>query len=142
MASYFGNIILPTCAGLALCMGIYQLAHKAKSGERSMTAAVACLSASGFVRLVESFSTQQTGQDQFWYALLGLTNWVANVIMPLYCAINLIRAVLSVSKQGFELTTVGGNTQRHVIVAVACLGVSMALRLCEWFVTTGQGGIH
>ena len=142
MASYIGNLILPVCAGLVLCVGLYQLAHRAKAGERYITAAGACLLASGMIRLVESFSTQQTGQDQFYFALLGLTNWVGNVIMPMYCVVNLIRAILSVSKASFELTSVSGNTQRHVLVAIGCLGVSMTLRLLEWFVSTGAGGIH
>jgi hypothetical protein len=142
MASYLGNVILPTCAGLTLCIGIYNLAHKARSGERYLTAAMVCLMVSGFVRLAEHFSVQQGGADQFYMALLSLTNWVGNVIMPLYAAINIVRAGLSISHGSFELTTVGGNTARHVIVAIACVGVSMGLRLIEWFVTTGARGIH
>ena len=143
MASYLGNVILPICAGLALCIGLYQLAHRARAGERYLTAAVACLMASGFVRLAEYFSTQNSGQDQFFYALLGLTNWVANVVMPVYAAVNLIRAILSMSNGGmFEFTSMGGNTGRHVIVAVGCLAVSGGLRLLEFFVTSGAGGIH
>jgi hypothetical protein len=97
---------------------------------------------SGFVRLAEYFSQQQAGADQFYMALLSMTNWLANVIMPMYAGINLVRAGLSVSHDAFEFTTVGGNTARHVIVAIACVGVSMGLRLMEWFVTSGAGGIH
>lgn len=143
MASYLGNVILPICAGLVLCIGIYQLAHRARAGERYLSASVVCLLASGFVRLAEYFSTQNSGQDQFFYALLSLTNWVGNVVMPLYAAVNLLRAILAVSNGGmFELTSVGGNAARHVIVAVGCLAVSGGLRLLEFFVTSGAGGIH
>ena len=79
MASYIGNVILPVCAGLTLCVGIYQLAHHARAGERYVTAAVACLSASGFVRLAEYFSTQNSScllytSGCFW---LGLASRVA-----------------------------------------------------------------
>lgn len=125
-----------------LCIGIYNLAHHAKAGERYITAAILTLSVSGLVRLVEYFSQVQAGPDQYYMAILSLTNWVSNVIMPMYAVVNLIRAGLSISKASFELTTVGGNTTRHVIVALGCLGVSMTLRLLEWFVTTGAGGIH
>lgn len=142
MASYLGNVILPTCAGLTLCIGIYSLARKPQSGERYLTATMICLLVSGFVRLVEHFSVQQTGADQFYMALLSMTNWLANVIMPMYAVINIVRAGLSISGEAFEFTTVGGNTARHVIVAVACLGVSMGIRLIEWFVTSGAGGLH
>lgn len=137
MASYLGNVILPTTAGLVLCVGIYNLAHRARSGERYLTAAMLCLLASGFCRLAEYFSTMQTGQDQFYYAILGLTNWVANVIMPVYAAINLIRGILAIDNGGmFEFTTMGGNVGRHFLVAVLCLCVSGGLRLLEWFVNT------
>ena len=143
MASYIGNVILPVCAGLTLCVGIYQLAHHARAGERYVTAAVACLSASGFVRLAEYFSTQISSQDQFYYAFLSLTNWVGNVVMPLYAGVNFVRAILSVSNGGmFELTSMGGNAARHVLVGVGCLAVSGGLRLLEFFVTSGAGGIH
>jgi hypothetical protein len=142
MASYIGNVIMPAAAGITLCIGIYNLAHKAKSGERYLTATMACLLISGFIRMVEYFSKQQTGQDQFYVSFLTMTNWTGNVIMPMYAVINIIRAGLSVSNSSFEFTSVGGNTGRHVIVAIACLGVSMGLRLLEWFVTTGAGGIH
>lgn len=143
MASYIGNVILPVFAGLVLCLGIYQLAHRARSGERYITAALVCLCASGFVRLVEHFSGAGSGADQYFDALLALTNWVANVIMPVYAGVNLVRAVLSLSNGGmFEFTSMGGNVGRHVLVAVACLSVSGGLRLIEWFVTSGQGGIH
>jgi hypothetical protein len=138
MASYLGNVILPGCAGLTLCIGIYSLAHKPKTGERYLTAAMLCLMASGLVRLAEYFSTQQTGADQFYMAILSLGNWVGNVIMPIYAGINVVRAALSIDHEAFELTSMGGNTLRHVIVAIACLGVAAAIRLVEWFVTTGM----
>jgi hypothetical protein len=143
MASYLGNVILPIFAGLVLCLGIYNLAHKARSGERYLTATMACLLASGFVRLAEHFGVQASGQDQFYNALLSLTNWVGNVIMPVYAGVNLIRAILSCSNGGmFEFTSMGGNVGRHLLVAIACLSVSAGIRLLEFFVTSGAGGIH
>lgn len=143
LVSYLGNVILPILAGLVLCIGVYQLAHKARAGERYVTAALACLLASGFCRLAEHFGAAGSGPDQFYTALLSLTNWVANVIMPVYAAINLLRAILSLPSGGFmEFTSVQGNTGRHLLVAIACLSVSGGLRLLEWFVTSGAGGLH
>jgi hypothetical protein len=141
MASYLGNVILPVCAGIVLCIGVYHLAHQARSGERYLTAAMLCLLASGFMRLAEHFATQGSGQDQFYTALLSLTNWLANVVMPVYAGVNLVRGILS-HTGSFELTSMGGNTARHFIVAVACLSISGGLRLLEWFVSTGAGGLH
>ena len=141
MANYLGNVILPIAAGLVLCIGVFQLAHKARSGEHFLTAAMVCLMASGFVRLAEYFSTQGSGQDQFYAAFLSLTNWVANVVLPLYAGLNLVRGILSVTGS-FEFTSMGGNTARHFLVAVSCLSISGGLRLLEWFVTTGAGGLH
>ena len=141
MASYLGNVILPVSAGLVLCIGVFQLAHKARSGEHYLTAAMVCLMASGFVRLAEYFSMQGSGQDQFFTAFLSLTNWVANVVLPVYAGLNLVRGILSITGS-FELTSMGGNTARHFLVAVCCLSISGGLRVLEWFVTTGAGGLH
>ncbi len=143
MASYLGNVILPVCAGIVLCIGVYNLAHHARAGEHYITAAVVCLVASGFVRLAEYFATQgaSQGQDQFYYALISLTNWLANVVLPVYAALNLVRGILSLTGS-FELTSMGGNTARHFMVAACCLSISGGLRLLEWFVFSGAGGLH
>jgi hypothetical protein len=144
MASYLGNVILPVIAGLCLCKGVYDLAHKASSGEHYVTAALACLLASGFVRLAEHFTgASTTNQDQYYQALLSLTNWIANVILPIYAAVDLLRGILSLSNGGmFEFTSLGGNVGRHFLVAIACVSVSGGLRLLEWFVKSGAGGLH
>jgi hypothetical protein len=123
-------------------MGIYNLAHRAKSGEHYLTATMACLLVSGFIRMIEHFTQVQTDQDQFYMAILSMANWTGNVILPMYAAINFVRATLSISSSSFELTSMGGNTGRHVVVGIACLGASMGLRLLEWFVAQGAGGIH
>lgn len=143
MASYLGNVILPVVAGLCLCVGVYQLAHKSKGGEHYVTCALACLMAAGFVRLAEHFAgTSYQDPDQYYNALISLTNWLANVVLPIYAAVNLLRGILSMSNGGmFELTSVGGNVGRHFMVAIACISLSGGLRLLEWFVSQGAGGI-
>ncbi len=141
MASYIGNYILPISAGLVLCIGLYRYAHSPRIGERYVTAGLACLLVSALVRLAEHFSTQNSGQDQFFYALLSLTNWTANVIIPLYAAVALFRAILAYA--GFpQSVNHGGNVGRNILVCFGCLGVSMTLRLLEFFITSGAGGLH
>lgn len=144
MASYLGNGILPVLAGLSLVIGVYNLAHKASSGERYLTIALACLMCSGLVRLVESFATAggTTNSTEFYTALLTMTNWLANVMLPIYAAVNVIRGVLSNASGGaFEFTSMSGNTSRHFMMAGACVCVSGGLRLLEFFVTAGTAGV-
>lgn len=139
LASYIGNVIMPAFAGLLFCTGLYHLAHKTRAGEHYLTATIVCLSASGLIRLAESFAGTTASADQYYNAILSLANWVANVIMPAYAVVNFIRAWLAYSDSG--ITSGGGSAVRHGLVGVACLGSSMGLRLIEWFITSGAGGI-
>jgi hypothetical protein len=48
-----------------------------------------CLMASGLLRALETFASQRAWNDPdvYWMALVSLVNWIANVILPVYAAL-------------------------------------------------------
>ena len=74
-----------------------------------------------------------------WTALVSLVDWICNVLLPLYAA-------LQVAAGGLQLAGVTNRFQpiswmRHFAAAGMCLLVSGLLRLGEFFVTQGTGGV-
>ena len=65
--------------------------------------------------------------------LLTLTNFVGNVLMPFYAAIEIVRLVLGLGGV-FERLDVGDDWIRHLMAAMGALMVSGLLRLFEHFV--------
>ena len=57
---------------------------------------------SGILRGLETFSSHSAwdNPDLYWVALLGLVNWVCNVVMPLYVVLMKISRACSVSEDG------------------------------------------
>lgn len=139
LAGYLGNAILPICAGLIVCMAIWAYSQR-RDGDRYIIGALVALLASGFIRAAEVFAAQSSGNGQFFTAVLTLVNYVANVIMPVFAAAELVRGVLAIS--GFmERMTIGDDASRHFIVSAMCLSVSGFIRLLEFFVAHGTAGV-
>jgi hypothetical protein len=140
MANYFGNVILPIIAGLIICLGIYAFSQQ-KSGTHYIQAALACLLASGFLREAEFFFGTTTDSTMFYTGLLGLVNWVGNVIMPLYAVWCFARAVMAYS----GIFDRHGQTSAKMLMVsgIGCLAVSGILRMLEYFVVQGaaKGGL-
>jgi hypothetical protein len=64
---------------------------------------------------------------------------MANVIMPLYAALEVAAGGVSLaSNMRIHHTS---NWQRHFLSAGLCLLISGFLRLAEYFVTQGTGGV-
>ena len=73
-------------------------------------------------------------QMSFDHGILNLANWVGNVIMPTLTAVFIIMAIIQFSKaMEFSHAMYG---------ALACLMVSGLLRLAEFFVVQGTGGVR
>jgi hypothetical protein len=140
MANYFGNIILPICAGLVIALGIYAYSLR-KDGQRFIVGGLACLLVSGFVREAEFFIGSTTGSTMFMTGILGLVNWVCNVILPLYAALCISRGALVFGGFG-ERLFIGDDWARYFITGGACLGCSAIVRLLEYFVVDSHGGLH
>jgi hypothetical protein len=106
-----------------------------------MWAAVAALSVSGLLRAMETFSSQLAWNDPdlIWNTLLNLVNWVGNVFLPVYAAGQVVLAAAMYVNVGHWMP--GSAWLRHLTAAGLCLLASGVLRLAEFFVTNGTGGV-
>ena len=132
LANWTGNVVLPIGAGLILACGIYQFS-KGQELEKYVYGAMGALMGSGLLRLAEVISQQATDADQYMVMLLTLTNFVGNVLLPFYAAIEIVRLVLGLGGV-FERLYVGDDWLRHLMAAMGALMVSGLLRLLEHFV--------
>ena len=98
---------------------------------------MAALLGSGLLRLAEVISQQNGGADQYMVMLLTVTNFVGNVLMPFYAAIEIVRLVLGIGGV-FERLAIGDDWVRHGMAAMGALLVSGLLRLLEYFVANGS----
>lgn len=133
LTNWIGNEVFVVLAGLILAAGIYQYS-KGRDADRYFYGGLTSLMVSGFLRLAETMSRQASGADQYWTAILTLTNYVGNVILPTYAALEIVKLVLGFSGV-FERLTIGDDWLRHLIAAMMCLMVSGLLREFEHFVT-------
>ena len=136
LANWMGNVMLPIGAGRILACGIYQFS-KGQELERYIYGAMAALLGSGLLRLAEVISQQNGGADQYMVMLLTVTNFVGNVLMPFYAAIEIVRLVLGIGGV-FERLAIGDDWIRHGMAAMGALMVSGLLRLLEFFVANGS----
>src|ERR1035441_7267484 len=136
LANWMGNVMLPIGAGLILACGIYQFS-KGQELERYIYGAMAALLGSGLLRLAEVISQQNGGADQYMVMLLTVTNFVGNVLMPFYAAIEIVRLVLGIGGV-FERLAIGDDWVRHGMAAMGALLVSGLLRLLEYFVANAS----
>ena len=140
LANWTGNVIMPTVAAVFMIVAILQFS-KGQEFAPSMYGALACLMVSGLVRAFETFASQGAwnNPDLYWLSILALVNWVANVILPVYAACQVAAMALKLGVSSLVHPTSGWL--RHFLTAAACLMVSGILRLAEFFVTQGTGGI-
>jgi hypothetical protein len=97
--------------------------------------------ASGLLRAFETFATQRAWDDPdvYWIALVSLVDWLCNVILPLYAALQVAAGAVALATDvRFHYASAW---MRHFAAAGMCLLVSGLLRLAEWFVIQGAGGI-
>ena len=78
--------------------------------------------------------------DLIWITLRGLVNWTCNVFLPVYAVLQLLQGVMLYSGIGHRIYA-GGAWMRHFSAAALCLALSGLLRLAEWFIAQGLGGI-
>ncbi|MGC2744860.1 MAG: hypothetical protein WA672_16915 [Candidatus Angelobacter sp.] len=95
LTNWAANVIMPTLAGLFAAAAIYCYS-KAHPYSRLGYAAFAALMCSGLLRALEAFA-QHAGAndpDRYWLSILALTNWVGNVMLPLYGTLQVVMAVV------------------------------------------------
>src|ERR1039458_2881807 len=140
LTNWVGNVILPTLAGLFFVLAVLRFS-RALAHYPAMYGGFLCLMGSGLVRTLATFTRQRSWNDPdvYWVSLVTLLNWIANVIMPLYAA-------LEVAAGGVSLASGVGihpppKRQRTFLSAGLCLLLSGLLRLAEYFVAHGTGGV-
>ncbi len=140
LTNWGGNVILPTLAGLFIAIAIIQFS-KGVEYSHAMYGGFLCLMASGLLRAFETFASQRNWNDPnlVWAALVSLVDWICNVLLPVYAALQVVAG-------GLQLAGVANRFQpiswmRHFAAAGLCLLVSGLLRLAEFFVAQGAGGI-
>jgi len=141
LTNWLGNVIMPTMAGVLFVIAVLRLSRSAPA-QYAVYAGFAALMVSGILRAIETFSRQRAWDDPdaVWITLLGFVNWSANVFLPLYGVLQVVAAILHYGGAGFRIYP-GAPWARHVIAAMACFGLSGLLRMAEYFVAQGTGGV-
>ena len=141
LTNWMGNVIMPTIAGVLFVISVLRLSRNAPS-QYSMYAGFTALMVSGVLRAIETFSRERAWNDPdaVWITLLGLVNWAANVFLPLYGVLQVVVAILHYGGAGLRIYP-GAPWARHALAAMACFGLSGLLRLAEYFVAQGVGGV-
>lgn len=141
LTNWFGNVIMPTLAGLFFVVSVLRFS-RGGSHQYSMYAGFAALMVSGLLRAVERFALQRAWDDPdaIWITLLGLVNWSANVFLPLYGVLQVVIGVMHFGGMGFRIYP-GAPWARHILSAMICFGLSGVLRLAEFFIAQGTGGV-
>jgi hypothetical protein len=140
LTNWAGNVILPTLTGLFFAVAIFRFA-RSESSAAAMYGGFLCLMASGLLRALETFASQRSFNDPdlYWIALVSLVNWVCNVLMPLYAGLQVAAGALRMGMITRVHPTEGW--MRHFVAAGLCLLLSGLVRLAEFFVTHGTGGV-
>jgi hypothetical protein len=142
LTNWMGNVIMPTVAGLFFALAIVRYA-RGYSHQYIAWAGLLCLMVSGLLRGLETFATQAVWNsgDTVWITLRGLVNWLCNVFMPVYAVLQIVEGVLAYGGVGHRIHH-GMPWMRHFAAASMALMLSGLLRLAEFFVSRGLGGIR
>lgn len=140
LTNWVGNVILPTLAGLFFALAILRFARSESYGP-AMYGGLLCLLVSGLLRAMETFASQRAWNDPdlYWVALVGLVDWLCNVLMPVYAGLQVAAGALRLGIITRIHPTEGW--MRHFLAAGLCLLLSGLLRLAEFFVLQGTGGV-
>jgi hypothetical protein len=139
LASWAGNTMMPTMAGMFFAGAVYRYS---KSGpfENLLYGGFASLMCSGMLRAIEGFVQHAgpTSADGFWTTIMSLVNWTANVILPMFALSQL--AAMALHMGGVVAEIYPGSTWiRKFISAIGALMVSGIVRLAESMVTQSHG---
>ena len=142
LTSWMGNVIMPTLAGLFFALAVLRYA-RGYPNQYIAWAGLMCLMVSGLLRGLETFVAQSAwnNPDAIWKTLLGLVNWTCNVFMPVYAVLQVVEGVLVYGGVGHRIYQ-GAPWLRHFAAAAMALALSGILRLAEFFVQRGTGGIR
>jgi len=140
LTNWAGNVILPTLAGLFFAIAVLKFA-RSEPCTAAMYGGFLCLMASGLLRAMETFASQRAWNDPdvYWMSLVGLVDWICNVLMPVHAGLQVAAGALRMGIVTRIHPTEGWL--RHFVAAGLCLLLSGLVRLAEFFVTRGTGGV-
>jgi hypothetical protein len=141
LTNWMGNVIMPTVAALFFALAVIRFA-RGYSHQYIAWAGFLCLMISGLLRGLETFAGQAAWNDAdaIWITLRGLVNWMCNVFMPVYAVVQIVQGVLAYGGIGHRIYA-GMPWMRHFAAAGMALLMSAFLRLTEFFIQQGNGGI-
>ena len=139
LASWAGNTMMPTMAGLFFAGAVYRYS-KGGPFEHTLYAGFASLMCSGILRAIEGFVNHAgaTNADAFWMATLSLVNWTANVILPMFSLTQLAAMALNMGDVVSEVHP-SSTWIRKFVAAIGALMVSGMVRLAESMITQAHG---
>jgi hypothetical protein len=139
LASWAGNTMMPTMAGLLFAGAVYRYS-KGSPFEQFLYGGFVSLMCSGILRALEGFVQQAgaTNADAFWLATMNLVNWTANVILPMFALMQLAAMAMHMAGVVSEIYP-GSSWIRKFIAAMGALMVSGMVRLAEAMVTQAHG---
>jgi len=139
LASWAGNTMMPTMAGLFFAGAVYRYS-KGGPFEQLLYGGFASLMCSGFLRALEGFvqSAGPTNADAYWTAVMSLVNFTANVILPMFALTQL--GAMAIHMGGVVSEIYPGSTWiRKFVAAMGALMVSGIVRFAESMVTKAHG---
>jgi hypothetical protein len=141
LTNWVGNVILPTLSGLFFAIAVLKFA-RSESSSAAIYGGFLCLMASGVLRAMETFASQRAWDDPdvYWLSLVSLVDWICNVLMPVYAGLQVAAGALRMGIVARIHPTEGW--MKHFLAAALCLLLSGLVRLAEFFVTQGVGGVR
>lgn len=141
LTNWTGNVILPTLAGLFFATAVWRFA-RSESYVAAMYGGFLCLMASGLLRAMETFASQRAWNDPdvYWMSLVSVVDWICNVLTPVYAGLQVAAGALRMGIVTRIHPTEGW--MRHFVAAGLCLLLSGLVRLAEFFVVRGTGGVR
>jgi len=139
LASWAGNTMMPTVAGLFFAGAVYRYSRGGPF-EQLVYGGFASLMVSGMLRALEGFVQHAgaTSADAYWMAVMSLVNFTANVILPVFALTQLGAMALHMGGVVSEIYP-GSTWIRKLVAAIGALMVSGIMRLAESFVTQAHG---
>jgi hypothetical protein len=139
LASWAGNVMMPTVAGLFFAGAVYRYS-KGHGHEQLVYGGFLSLMCSGMMRALEGFASNAgpTSPDAYWHVVLSLVNYIGNVILPIFALTQFGAMVLHMGGV-LEEVYPGSVWIRKFITGVAALMVSGILRFAEAMVSQAHG---
>ena len=129
LASWAGNVMMPTMAGGFFAAAVYRYS-KGGQFEQLLYGGFASLMCSGMLRALEGFVQHAgpTSADGFWMATMSLVNWVANVILPVFALTQLAAMALHMGGVVSEIYP-GSTWIRKFIAAMGALMLNCSVMI-------------